>query len=104
MTIKVVSNTPLPRRGRYEKVSFDYIDFHKFYMPGVYVFYMGSEAVYVGSGKKVMGRCMGTHHRENVRAVATHVVIHPCPTHEMARRLEQKMIYYLKPIGYVGYI
>jgi excinuclease UvrABC nuclease subunit len=98
MTTQIVFHDPLPKRGRWDTVRVNFDDVVRFSGPGVYVFYMDKVPLYVGSGKSVMGRCMSAiHHRADIRRMATWIEIRPCPTHEMALRLEEKMIAYLNP-------
>ena len=97
MGLKIVLNKSLSKRTRFEKMTFSMEEVEVFSSPGVYVFYLNDEALYVGSGKAVMGRCMGLHHRNKVRKIADRVEIHPCATHEQALAKEQRLIRELRP-------
>lgn len=74
-------------------------DLRKLLRPGVYVYGLGNEALYVGSGKNGMARCFGYRHKQasQAREICDSVWVIPCKSERDAEALEIILIRKLKP-------
>ena len=73
-------------------------DFRDLLRPGVYVFALGAQALYVGASRGLIERAAGAHHHQR-RAVsgADKVYLFPCATWKDALKLEAELIARLRP-------
>lgn len=67
--------------------------------PGVYLFLLGKQALYIGVSKGVMSRAAYTRHKQAQQAASEcdRVLIYPCEDMDAALRLESMLILALKP-------
>ena len=77
--------------------SFTGDDFRSLRQPGVYVFMLGAECLYVGMATRLLGRIGGNHHRKEAIAECDRVLLWPCVSKPAAARLEEILIAGLNP-------
>ena len=74
-------------------------DFRQLLGPGVYVIMHKDRPVYVGSGKRLLGRVGGRHHKQDLFVEASRILLFPCKGIEEAQELERQLINRFMPIG-----
>jgi excinuclease UvrABC nuclease subunit len=91
--------TVLPERSGLFIVSLKPNDLRILCRPGVYTFYRGDEALYVGSSRRLISRISNPNHEAATRSLdeCTNITIQICKTELEARELEQEFICLLKP-------
>ena len=65
--------------------------------PGVYMYCVGDEALYVGASRKVVGRILARNHHVTRLSEATSLLIFPCNDWNAAKALETKIITDMRP-------
>src|ERR1700676_4852668 len=100
-TAKSVSfvKTVLPERSGLFIVSLKPNDLRILCRPGVYTFWKGQEALYVGSSRRLISRISNPNHEAANKSMneCTSINIQICKNELEARELEQEFIWHLKP-------